>query len=306
MESISANGPPPTEPLKGLPPVAPPSGRFIIQLFLVPGLIVAIVVLGLLGIGYLFGSRHDPDHFLKQLDSANTDIRWRGASDLAQSLKRPESVALRSDAGFALDLAERLQTALADLNQSEKETASRIGALSPKEKERTRRELESKRDLAQFLAAALGDFVIPVGVPLLGEMALDDSSPDRKSNILQRRKAVWALGNLGENIKGFQKLPSAHQSEILKFLQKESEARGARARWAANALYYLQKHPQSPLPAGITAVDQVLAKCARDDDRYLRAQVALVLNFWDSPQTEALLLELARDDGHGFLPTIPD
>jgi len=306
MESISANGPAPTEPAKGLPPVAPPSGRFIIQLFLVPGLIVAIVVLGLLGIGYLFGSRHDADHFLRQLDSANTDIRWRGASDLAQILKRPESVALRSDTGFALDLAERLQTALADLNQSEKETASRIGTLSPKEKERTRRELESKRDLAQFLAAALGDFVIPVGVPILCEMALDDSGPDRGNSILQRRKAVWALGNLGENIKGFHNLQSAQQTEILEFLQKESKARGDRARWAANALYYLQEQLESPVPAGITAVDQVLARCARDDDRYLRAQVALVLNFWDSPLTESLLLELARDDGHGSLPTIRD
>jgi hypothetical protein len=60
------------------------------------------------------------------------------------------------------------------------------------------------------------------------------------------------------------------------------------------------------VPEGIVQVDQVLAKCARDEDRYLRAQVALVLNFWDSPLVEPLLLELARDDGHGTLPKIPD
>jgi hypothetical protein len=306
MESPTANGPPPTEPAKGLPPVAPPSGRFIIQLFLVPGLIVAVVVLGLLGIGYLFGSNHGAEHFLKQLDSANADIRWRGASDLAQDLKRPESQALRSDAAFALDLAERLQAALADLNQAEKETASRISNLSPKEKELAWKQLAPKRDLAQFLAAALGDFVVPVGVPLLTEMALYDASPDRASNVLQRRKAVWALGNMGENRKGFHTLPDDQQAAILELLKKEAAARGDRARWAANALYHLEKQAKSPPPEGIVAVDQVLAKCARDQDRYLRAQVALVLNFWDSPLVEPLLLELARDDGHGSLPKIAD
>ena len=31
------------DPAKGLPPVVAPSGRFIVQLFLVPGLIVALI-----------------------------------------------------------------------------------------------------------------------------------------------------------------------------------------------------------------------------------------------------------------------
>src|SRR5206468_6954158 len=87
---------------RGLPPVTPPSGRFIAQLFLVPGLIVAVAVLLLLGFRYLFGGTHTPEYFLKQLDSDNADIRWRGACDLAQILKRPESVDLRCDVGFAL------------------------------------------------------------------------------------------------------------------------------------------------------------------------------------------------------------
>jgi hypothetical protein len=303
MDSTTANDP---QPAKGLPPVTPPSGRFIIQLFLVPGLIVAVVVLGLLGLGYLFGSNHGPEHFLNRLKDNNADVRWRGASDLAQDLKRPENLALRSNAAFALDLAEHLQTALADLEQAEKETAGRIGNMSPKEKELAWKQLAPKRDLAQFLAAAIGDFLIPVGVPLLCEMAGNESSPDRDNNILQRRKAVWALGNLGDNIKGFHKLPAAQQAEIKDFLKKEATARGDRARWSANALFYLEKQPPSTVPTGITAVDQVLAKCARDDDRYLRAQVALVLNFWDSPLVEPLLLELARDDGHGTAPKIPD
>src|SRR5205807_1449186 len=109
----------------GLPPVQPPSGRFIVQLFVVPGLLVAVVVLVLWGLFYLT-ARQSPDYFLRQLDSDNTDIRWRAAADLAQILKRPESGSLRwkADAHFALELSERLRLALDELYRSEAETGT--------------------------------------------------------------------------------------------------------------------------------------------------------------------------------------
>src|SRR5437870_11465349 len=91
----------------GLPPVTPPSGRFIAQLFLVPGTIVLVAVLIILGINYLFIGGYTPQYFLGKLDSDNDDIRWRGASDLAQHIKRPESKALKTDAAFAIDMAQR-------------------------------------------------------------------------------------------------------------------------------------------------------------------------------------------------------
>src|ERR1700730_18432426 len=104
---------PPAVTTPGLPPVVPPSGRFIVQLFVVPGLIVLVVVMVLMGLFYLT-ARQSPEYFLRQLDSDNADIRWRGASDLAQILKRPESGSLRwkADAHFALELAERLRLSL--------------------------------------------------------------------------------------------------------------------------------------------------------------------------------------------------
>src|SRR6266581_1331870 len=81
--------PPALDP--GLPPVQPPSGRFIVQLFVVPGMIVLVVLMVLRGLVYYCSSALSPDYFLRQLDSDNSDIRWRAASDLAQILKRPES-----------------------------------------------------------------------------------------------------------------------------------------------------------------------------------------------------------------------
>src|SRR5207302_117404 len=83
------------------------------------GLIVAVAVLILLGFRYLVGGARTTENYLRALDSPNADIRWRGAHDLAQVLKRPESLALASDPHFALDLAERLRRALDELDRAE-------------------------------------------------------------------------------------------------------------------------------------------------------------------------------------------
>ena len=82
----------PTPP-RGLPPVTPPSGRFIAQLFLVPGAIVFVAVLLLMMFHNLFGDSLTAPQILRQLDSTNPDIRWRAASDLATALERSESLA---------------------------------------------------------------------------------------------------------------------------------------------------------------------------------------------------------------------
>src|SRR5947209_10638837 len=183
---------------KGLPPVQPPSGRFIVQLFLVPGLIVAVAVLILLGFRHLVGGPRSTEYILRDLDSTNADIRWRGAHDLAQVLKRPESLQLASDPEFALELAVRLKRALGDLQQDEKTTWERIKSLPEKDQALEWRKLSAQRDHVLYLAACLGDFTIPVGAPLLCEMAVGDRSADVKGWTLRRRRAVWALANLGE------------------------------------------------------------------------------------------------------------
>src|SRR5713226_4433089 len=109
----------PPGPASGLPAVKPPSGRFILQLFLIPGLIVV----GLICV-FSFGSlawvgSSSPESFLSRLDNPNPDIRWRAAHELAQVLKRPESLELASNPDFALDIAERLSKALTELEQAE-------------------------------------------------------------------------------------------------------------------------------------------------------------------------------------------
>ncbi len=218
----------------GLPPVEPPSGHFIVQLFVVPGLIVLVVVMILMGLFYLT-ARQSPEYFLRQLDSDNADIRWRAASDLAQILKRPESGSLRwkADTRFALELATRLRGALDELYESEKTTADNVARLEQQEKAAGRsltpaeldvgwRKVALVRNHVSFLASALGDLHVPVGVPLLAEICLHADSADVKGNTMQRRKALWSLANLGANTQAFKKLASEKQAEVLEALREEA------------------------------------------------------------------------------------
>src|SRR5258708_39621878 len=123
-------------PNVGLPPVQPPSGRFIAQLFVIPGLIIFVVVLLYIGSTLMVQRDREPAQFLNQLDSDNADIRWRGASDLAQILKRSEPATLRwkTDAKFALDLVERLDAAFDRLVRDEKAVAIQVAASTDKDK----------------------------------------------------------------------------------------------------------------------------------------------------------------------------
>ncbi len=301
MESQPSSQPAFSEPSRGLPPVTPPSGRFIAQLFLVPGTIVLMAVLLMLAFSNLLGGSQEPDGYLKQLDSGNMDVRCAARSDLAQVLKRPESVNLKTNATFALDLAQRLRAGLDDLNQEEKRVHDKMAQGSPQAKEAAwGKPLDARRDYVSFLAAAMGDFYVPVGIPLLSEMVLHQESADPR-NILRRRQALGSLCNLGNNLKEFDKLPKEKKAEIIDLLVKESAGMDPpRTDLARHGLYYLDK---TKLPAatesGIVKVDATLAKVAGDQDQYLREWVALAFNFWDGPLAEPTLQKLARDKGQG-------
>ena len=296
------------DPRKGLPPVTPPSGRFIAQLFLVPGTIVLLAVLLLLAFRYLLGGAYTPDSFLRQLDSDNADIRWRGASDLAQHIKRPESKMLKADVNFALDLAERLRNALDELDQDEAALAAKIAKLPPADQDKAWRKLAPQRDFVEYLASALGDFYAPVGVPLLCEIINRENAVDVKGNTMRRRRGIWALSNLGAHVQVLgTELSSAQQAKIMDGLQQAMDGADPQRRvWALNAVYYLDKTAVAKDTAGLVLVDHALAQCAKSQDRFLRLHVAMAFNFWDGDIAEPTLLTLAQDDGFGTLIRIED
>src|SRR4051794_27958264 len=181
MSTTPTPNPPPADP--GLPPVEPPSAQLMIRLFLVPGLIVAGLVLLFLAGPWLYGvvmtamgsapaDSRSAAEFLRQIDSPNPDIRYRAASDLAQVLLR--KVELASDPGFALDLADRLDDALTRTADDEKALAAKYDRLETGERLREVKKLEADRNLVIYLAAALGNCVVPAGAPLLTRMAAQE------------------------------------------------------------------------------------------------------------------------------------
>lgn len=299
---MQLNGSPPApESAKTPPPVVPLTGAFIAQLFLVPGVIVATAVLVLLGFSWLAGGSRTPEEFLKDLDNSNADIRWRAASDLAQVLLRDEQLA--SNPRFALDVAERLHTARQANKTAEEGLAPRWPELSEEERKKEEEKIASGRNYVLYLTACMGNFCVPVGVPLLNEMAVAEGGADARTLARRRLRAVWSLANLGENLKRFDRLPSDRQDAILAQLTQEAETGNRdRAAWAKAALAHLNGRLAGK--PDLIGVDKALTRCADDENPFLRENAAFALNFWEgsaeqNAALEKVLVELASDDGRG-------
>src|SRR3954462_11494299 len=76
------------DPLDGLmptelPPVEPPSAGFIIQLFVLPAVIVAVVIVVWLLFGKLAGGERDPMDYVRAIQEANPHQSYRAAFELA-------------------------------------------------------------------------------------------------------------------------------------------------------------------------------------------------------------------------------
>lgn len=304
----------------GLPTVTPPSGSMFFRLFGVPALIVGGLVLllivgqPLLGklsqyfLGRSWGSA-SPEQFLRDLDNTNKEVRWRAANDLAQVLLRDDKLA--SDSDFALQLVQRLRRTLSSSAPFEKAHAEHFAKLSPEEERRETAKLEPDRDYILLLTQCLGHFMVPLGAPVLEELAMQQSGLDPRALGARRRQALWALANLGENIKRFDKLPSQQQETILSELETTAHAlrfispAGEKEKGegeAKAALDYLQKR-RAGRPSAL-GMDRVIQKCAAADDPSLRELAAFAANFWsgtaaENARIEETLLRLCDDPGKG-------
>jgi len=231
----------------GLPTVTPPSGSMFIRLFGVPALIVGgLVLLLIVGqplvgkfsryfLGRTWGSA-SPEQFLRDLDNNNKEVRWRAANDLAQVLLRDD--ALASDSAFALQLEQRLRRMLDSSAPFEKAYAEHFAKLAPDEKARELAQLGPDRDYILLLVQCLGHFMVPVGASVLEELAMQQSGLELRALSARRRQALWALANLGENLKRFEKLPVERQEAVLS--QLEAAAGEGQVGAAKEALAYLK------------------------------------------------------------------
>ena len=242
----------------GLPPVTPPSGRFIAQLFLVPGIIVLGAVTVLWGFSWLIGASRTPEQFLKELSSTNVDVRRRAASDLSQVLTKDP--ALASNPRFALDLADLLAQALRE-EDAENRPGNESGRRAVLNSQADRETLEGNKRYVQFLISCLGNCSLPVGVPLLCQVAMRDKGVEPETTLLWRGVALWALANLGEHLKHLDSLTTKERDEILQALEAEAAGpsleRSSRAEKARQ--YLLARFSERPDSMG---VERALEQCA--------------------------------------------
>ena len=153
-----------------LPPVEPPNAAFLVQLFLVPGVIVAIIVGVWLAFHWLAHLGSDPQAYVKTLRRDN-EGRWQAALNLANDLRGPGGGALKSDESLATELGRILDDEAA---------SGRSG--------------EQSQTLRLYLCRALGEFAIPAAAgPLVGR-AKNLADPQTA------RAAVEALAVLTTNL----------------------------------------------------------------------------------------------------------
>lgn len=276
----------------GLPPVKPPSAGFILQLFLVPGVLVAgIVAFIWIFFGWIGAGPRTPEQFMGELQSETASRRQKAAADLAQLLPRDE--ALAGNAQFALDLAGLLDA-------ERKKDPPPVSPKNPQE--------QAGIDQSIFLAIALGRFQVPVGMPLFQEIMRDPRN-ERISELgprLRVRNAVWAVSLLGESLAKFDALPDARKDQMTDALRQEAgpgPERSGRQKWAQEALEYLRYRRQRPdtpregRPADDPfALARVLQITAESADEMTRKHTALALAQWNEPGTEQVLLDLCA--GH--------
>ncbi|HTQ38849.1 MAG TPA: HEAT repeat domain-containing protein [Pirellulales bacterium] len=185
----------PLSPDDALPPVEPPSAGFLVQLFLIPGLIVAIIVVVWLLFHWLAQMGNDPREYVKKL-RGNNEVRWQAAVNLAGVLHGSAGDEIKRDAAVATDLGQILSDEIAAASTDERSINLRI-----------------------YLCRALGEFQVEAALPpLLTAAATQHSDVE----IGVRRAAVHGLASLAANLQAAQ--PGWKNSELVATLITDSKS----------------------------------------------------------------------------------
>jgi hypothetical protein len=157
-----------------LPPVEPPSAGFIIQLFVIPGIIVFIIVMVWLTFNWLAQKGNDPSAYVRDLSKNNAN-RWQAAVNLTNALRADRgqgSESLKENTGLAGQLAAILQSEIKAGSMTEEPVRLRV-----------------------FLCSALGEFRVNTGLPMLFQAVETHRDPAENE---VRRAALQSIALLAE------------------------------------------------------------------------------------------------------------
>ena len=244
-----------------LPPVEPPSARFIVQLFVIPAAIVLVLVVAYLAFvqlpfGRLANGGRDVMDYVRSIKGDNEHRRWRSAQDLANLIN--------NDARLATDsrlLGELTSLFHVQLNHPDKE----------------------KPELAIYLALALGRFLTTKADPVEGQ-ALDPVAElaravgdDQPSPV--RVAAAGSLANLAEQVR-----VKGAENAVVEALARASASGDAEVR--AQASYALGYYDTPATRAALrTRVDE-------DEAQFVRYNAAVALTRLGDPSAARTLKEM--------------
>lgn len=173
---MSSDRPEPLRPLTPndvLPPVEPPSAGFIVQLFVIPAAIVAIIIAVWAAFNWLSHMGSDPRTDIQNL-KRNNEQRWQAAVNLANELNQTGNEEFRKDPAPLAQIVEILNSEIAGGSLDDKAVSFRV-----------------------FLCRAVGEFHQPAALAPLIEAA-KASSKEEKPEV--RLSALQAIARLVPNI----------------------------------------------------------------------------------------------------------
>jgi HEAT repeat protein len=170
--SDPANPRPTLSPDEALPRVEPPSGAFIVQLFVVPAIIVLVIVAIWVLFNWLANMGSDPQQYLEQIRKQNANS-WIAAHNLAEELRTKP--ALRQNVEVAQQLGLMLKESIDEGRTNSDDVQLRV-----------------------FLCRALGEFYVSDGLPALIEAA---NTQRNEADLDVRRTALEAIALLVSHVR---------------------------------------------------------------------------------------------------------
>lgn len=164
---------PPLSPNDALPPVEPPSAGFIVQLFVIPAVIVAIIIIVWATFNWLAHMGSDPRAHVEAL-KRNNEGRWQEAVNLANELNRTGNEALRRDEAMLRELTTLLDSEMTAASMEDKDVSFRM-----------------------YLCRTIGEFYQPAALPPLVKAVETNRAPSERD---VRLGALQALARLLPNI----------------------------------------------------------------------------------------------------------
>ncbi len=195
MNSPSDMSPRPV-PGDSLPPVEPPSAGFIVQLFVIPAVIVAVIIIVWGLFNWLAHMGSDPRSYVAAL-RRNNESRWQEAVNLANELQKTGNEGLKKDAALANDLANLLNEEIDAGGYDEKPVTLRY-----------------------YLCRVLGEFHVPDVVPTLLK-ALKTNRDERERDV--RLAALQGLARIIPNLDRTALQKNAELNEALLAASQEND-----------------------------------------------------------------------------------